>query len=165
VTLIHVRTLARAVFYPLLALIVGLGLGFAAYPQVVGHKLWLLSWAYTAIFNPPTYNAEAVTWIARQRLIKWYEEVPGFRILDWREFGEEARDFLIEFIDAAGNKVVKKKRVWVRWKLWTQNNGEDIIYGADPTMSDDLKVSVEDVAEDSERLRVSLKWLGGEIER
>lgn len=144
-TLIHVRTLARAVFYPLLALIVGLGLGFAAYPQIVGHKLWLLSWAYTAIFNPPAYNAEAVTWIARQRLIKWYEEVPGFCILDWREFGEEARDFLIEFIDRDGKTVVKKKRVWVRWKLWTQNNGEDMIYQGQPAADDSLVVTVEDV--------------------
>lgn len=144
-TLIHVKTLARAVFYPMLALIVGLGLGFAAYPQIVGHKLWLLSWAYQSIFDPPTYNAEAVTWIARRKLIGWYEDVPGFRILDWLEFGEEARDFLIEFIDRDGNTVVKKKRVWVRWKLWTQNNGEDILYQGEAAADDGLQIVIEDI--------------------
>lgn len=144
-TLIHVRTLARAVFYPLLALIVGLGLGFRAYPEIVGHKVWLISWAYQSIFHPPEYNAQAVTWIARQRLLGWYEGVPGFRILDWREYGEEGRDFLIEFIDRDGKTVVKKKRVWVRWKLWTQNNGEDIIYQGQPAADDSLVVTVEDV--------------------
>ena len=144
-TLIHVRTLARAVFYPLLALVLGLAIGFRAYPEIVGHKVWLISWAYQSIFHPPAYNAEAVTWIARQRLIRWYEEVPGFRILDWREFGEEARDFLIEFIDRDGKTVVTKKRVWVRWKLWTQNNGEDIIYQGQPAADDSLVVTVEDV--------------------
>lgn len=144
-TLIYVRTLARAVLYPLLALVLGLAIGFRAYPDIVGHKVWLISWAYQSIFHPPTYNPEAVTWIARSKLIGWYEGVPGFRILDWREFGEEARDFLIEFTDAAGNKVVKKKRVWVRWKLWTQNNGEDIIYGASPDSADILQIIIEDV--------------------
>ena len=72
---------------------------------------------------------------------------------------------MIEFIDAAGNKVVKKKRVWVRWKLWTQNNGEDIIYQGQPTADDSLVVTVEDVETGEERLRVSLRRLGGEIER
>lgn len=144
-TLIHVRTLARAVAYPLLALVLGLAIGFRAYPEIVGHKVWLISWAYQSIFHPPTYNAEAVTWIARRRLIGWYDDVPGFRIIDWREFGEEARDFLIEFLDRDGNKIVQKKRVWVRWKLWSQNNGEDIIYGESPDSVDALQVFVEDL--------------------
>lgn len=144
-TLIHVRTLARAVAYPVLALVLGLAIGFRAYPEIVGHKVWLISWAYQSIFYPPTYNPDAVTWIARQRLLGWYEGVPGFRILDWREWGEEARDFLIEFIDGEGKTVVKKKRVWVRWKLWTQNNGEDIIYQGQPAADDSLVVTVEDV--------------------
>ena len=145
-TLIHVRTLARVVCYPLLALVLGLAIGFRAYPEIVGHKVWLISWSYQSIFDPPIYNADAVTWIARQRLLGWYEGVPGFRIVDWREFGEEARDFLIEFVDSDGNKVVKKKRVWVRWKLWTQNNGEDIIYGASPDSADNLRIVIEDLA-------------------
>lgn len=144
-TLIDAKTLARAVCYPLLALVMGLAIGFRAYPEIVGHKVWLISWAYQSIFNPPEYNAEAVTWIARQRLIHWYEEVPGFRILSWREFGEEARDFLIQFVDAEGKTVVKKKRVWVRWKLWSQNNGEDIIYQGQPATDGSLVVTVEDV--------------------
>lgn len=144
-TMIHIRTLARAVLYPLLALVVGLGLGFAAYPQVVGHKLWLISWAYQSIFHPPEYNAEAVTIIARMRLAGWYEGVPGFRILEWREFGEEGRDFLIEYTGDDGSPVKKVKRVWVRWKLWAQNNGEDIIYGAEPERLDEVQFSIEDV--------------------
>lgn len=143
-TMIHIRTLARAVVYPLLALVVGLGLGFAAYPQVVGHKLWLISWAYQSIFHPPAYNAEAVTWIARHKLLGWYGELPGFRIVDWREFGEEAREYLIEYLDADGKTVRKVKRIWVRWKLWTQNNGEDHIYqGSGPDQSG-LIVTIED---------------------
>jgi len=96
--------------------------------------------------------------------MQWYGRLPKFRVVQMREWGEEARDFLVEY-EENGEAVQRMKRVWVRWKLWTQNNGEDIIYGADSTTSDDLKVSVEDVAEDNERLRVSLRWLGGEIDR
>ena len=118
-------------------------LGFAAYPQAVGHKLWLISWAYRSIFHQPVYDAEAVTRIARMRLIGWWEHVPGFRILDWREYGEEAREFLIEYVDRDGTTVQAVKRVWVRWKSWAQNNGEDIIYGAD---TDSLPfIEIEDV--------------------
>ena len=144
-TMIHVRTLARVVCYPLLALVLGLAIGFRAYPEIVGHKVWLISWAYQSIFNPPTYNADAVTWIARRKLLGWYGELPGFRILDWREFGEEARDYLIEYIDRDGNKKREKKRIWVRWKLWTQNNGEDIIYQGEQDAVGSLVVTVEDI--------------------
>lgn len=122
------RTLGRVVVYPLVFLLVGGGLGFAAYPQVIGHKIWLISWAYRCIFHPPAYDAETVTRIARMRLVGWWQDVPGFRILDWREFGEEAREFLIEYVDDDGTTVQAVKRVWVRWKSWSQNNGEGVIY-------------------------------------
>lgn len=143
--MIHVRTLARVILYPAIFLIAGLVVGFASHPQVVGHKLWLISWAYQSIFHPPTYNAEAVTLIARMRLTSWYGEVQGFRIIDWREYGEEARDFLIEYTGDDGKPVTERKRVWVRWKLWTQNNGEDIIYGNGPQRLDEVQFSVEDI--------------------
>lgn len=127
-TMIHIKTLARVVVYPLVFLIVGLVLGFAAYPQTVGHKLWLISWAYQSIFHPPQYNADVVTKIARRRLLDLYGRQPGFRIIDWREFGEEARDFLVEYVDEDGKPFQTVQRVWVRWKLWTQNLGEEIVY-------------------------------------
>ena len=126
---VHVRTLTRLVVYPALLLIGGAGLGFAAYPQVVGHKYWLVAWAYRSIFHPPKYDPERVTRIAKEKLINWWRDIPGFRIIDQRDFGEEAREFLVEHLDASGNVTQKAVRIWVRWKLWTQNNGEDIIYG------------------------------------
>lgn len=130
-TVIRVTTLARFIVYPLLLVVVGAALGFAAYPQVVGHKYWLASWAARAIFNPPIYDADKVTRIATERLTKWWRDVPGFTIIDWRDFGEEAREFRVEHLDADGKVVRKLVRVWVRWKLWSQNNGEEIIYQAD----------------------------------
>ena len=146
---VSVRTLARLVVYPLLLLIGGAGLGFAAYPQVVGHKYWLVSWAYRSIFNPPEYDAEKVTRIARERLLGWWKDIPGFRIIDQRDFGEEAREFLVEHLDASGNVTQKIVRIWVRWKLWSQNNGEDIIYQtAGP---DDIELIEIEVTEPCER--------------
>ena len=129
-TRIHVKTLCRVVVYPLLLIIGGASLGFAAYPQLVGHKYWLVSWAYRSIFNPPTYDAEKVTRIARERLLGWWRDIPGFTIIDQRDYGEEAREFLIEHLDDEGKVIRKIVRIWVRWKLWSQNNGEDIIYQA-----------------------------------
>jgi len=129
VTLIHVRTIARAVVYPLLLIIGGAALGFAAYPQVIGHKYWLVAWAYRSIFHPPKYDAEKVTRIARERLLGWWQDIPGFRIIDQRDFGEEAREFLVEYKGDEGELQQKVVRIWVRWKLWSQSNGEDIIYG------------------------------------
>jgi hypothetical protein len=146
---VSVRTLARVVVYPLLLLIGGAALGFAAYPQVVGHKYWLISWAYRSIFHPPKYNAEAVTRIATERLTKWWRDVPGFTIIDWRDFGEEAREFRVEHLDAEGNVVRKLVRVWVRWKLWSQNNGEEIIYKA--AGPDDIELIEIEVTESCER--------------
>src|SRR5210317_1718574 len=104
---VHVRTIARAVVYPMLLLIGGAGLGFAAYPQVIGHKFWLISWAYRSIFDPPKYDAEKETRIARERLLKWWRDIPGFRIIDQRDFGEEAREFLVEHLDASGTVTQK----------------------------------------------------------
>ena len=148
-TLIHVRTIARAVVYPLLLIIGGTALGFAAYPQVVGHKYWLISWAYRSIFDPPKYDAEKVTRIARERLLGWWRDIPGFRIIDQRDFGEEAREFLVEHLDSEGNVTRKIVRIWVRWKLWSQNNGEDIIYQA--AGPDDIELIEIEVAEPCER--------------
>ena len=128
-TLIHIRTLARAVCYPLLALVMGLAIGFRACPEIVGHKVWLIGWAYQSIFDPPEYNAQAVTRIAHGKLVGWYGHLPGFKVIRMREWGEEARDFFVEY-EEEGETVQRIKRVWVRWKLWSQNNGEDIIYQA-----------------------------------
>jgi hypothetical protein len=125
---VSVSTLARVVVYPLLLLIGGAALGFAAYPQIVAHKFWLVSWACRSIFTPPQYDAEKVTRIARERLVNWWRDIPGFRIIDQRDFGEEAREFLVEHLDADGKVNQKIVRIWVRWKLWSQNNGEGIIY-------------------------------------
>ena len=125
---IELRTLARVVIYPLVFLLVGGGLGFAAYPQVVGHKLWLISWAYQSIFHPAPYDAEAVTRIATARLLKHYGHKPGFRLIDWRDFGEEAREFRIELTGQDNQPTRHLIRIWVRWKNWAVNNGEDIIY-------------------------------------
>ena len=127
---VSVRTLARVVVYPLILLIGGAALGFAAYPQIVGHKYWLVAWAVRAIFSPPTYDAEKVSRIARERLLGWWKDIPGFTIIDQRDFGEEAREFLVEHLDADGKVIRKVVRIWVRWKLWSQNNGEGIIYQA-----------------------------------
>ena len=125
---IELKTLARVVIYPLVFLLVGGGLGFAAYPQVVGHKLWLISWAYQSIFHPAPYDSEAVTRIATARLLEHYGHKPGFRLIDWRDFGEEAREFRIELTGADNQPTRHLIRIWVRWKNWAVNNGEDIIY-------------------------------------
>ena len=125
---IELKTLARVVIYPLVFLLVGGGLGFAAYPQVVGHKLWLISWAYQSIFHPAPYDAEAVTRIATARLLKHYGHKPGFRLIDWRDFGEEAREFRIELTGEDNKPERQIVRIWVRWKNWAVNNGESIIY-------------------------------------
>ena len=140
--------IARVFVYPLLLLIGGAALGFAAYPQVVGHKVWLLSWAYRSIFTPPSYDAERVSRIARQKLVNWWQDIPGFRIIDQRDFGEEAREFLVEHLDSEGNVTRKIVRIWVRWKLWTQNNGEDIIYQA--AGPDDIELIEIEVTEPCE---------------
>ena len=126
---VSVRTLARVIVYPLLLVVGGAALGFAAYPQIVAHKYWLISWAYRSIFDPPKYDAEKVSRIARERLLGWWKDIPGFRIIDQRDFGEEAREFLVEYKGDEGEIQQKVVRIWVRWKLWSQNNGEDIIYG------------------------------------
>lgn len=94
------------------------------FPQIVGHKVWLIAWAYESIFHPPAYDATAVTQVARMRLTGWWEGVPGFRVLECRDFGEEAREFLVEYVDEEGAPVKRVVRVWVRWKPWTMNNGE-----------------------------------------
>ena len=125
---VEIKTLARVVIYPLVFLLVGGGLGFAAYPQVVGHKLWLISWAYQSIFHPAPYDAEAVTRIATARLLKHYGHKPGFRLIDWRDFGEEGREFRIELTGPDNQPTRHLIRIWVRWKNWAVNNGEDIIY-------------------------------------
>ena len=43
--------------------------------------------------------------------------------------GGAAREFLVEHLDADGKVTQKIVRIWVWRKLWSQNNGEDIIYG------------------------------------
>lgn len=128
-TMVHVSTIARAVIYPIIFVIIGGGLGFAAYPQVVGHKLWLISWAYQSIFHPAPYDPDAVTRIATMKLMAHWRHKPGFTLIDWRDFGEEAREFRIELTGPDGTPERKLIRVWVRWKNWAVNNGEDMFYG------------------------------------
>lgn len=147
---IQLKTLARVVIYPLVVLLVGLGLGFAAYPQVVGHKLWLISWAYQTIFHPPKYDAEAVTKIARMRLETHWGGKPGFRVLDWRDFGEEAREFLVELTGEDGKPTQTIIRIWVRWKPWAMNNGDGVILYSVPN---DVVVYTEIVSRDWESSR------------
>lgn len=127
-TMVHVSTIARAVIYPIILVIIGGGLGFAAYPQVVGHKLWLISWAYQSIFHPAAYDPDAVTRIATMKLMAHWSHKPGFTLIDWRDFGEEAREFRIELTGEDNKPERHLIRIWVRWKSWAVNNGEDIIY-------------------------------------
>jgi len=99
---IQLKTLARVIIYPLVFLVVGGGLGFAAYPQIIGHKIWLISWAYRSIFYPAPYDAEAVTRIATMKLMAHWSHKPGFTLIDWRDFGQEAREFRIELTGPDG---------------------------------------------------------------
>lgn len=139
------KTIARPVFYAAFLLLVGLCTGFVAYPQVVGHKLWLMSWAYQSIFRPPEYRAWAVTWIAERKLFAHFFDKEDVRILECREDGEEMRVFVVQYAGPDGHPVIENKRIWVRWKLWTQNNGEDLIYkGGEPRPQDSLIVEIQD---------------------
>ena len=71
---------------------------FSRHAAGVGHKAWLVSWAYADIFHPPTYDAEKVELIARLKLYAQFHDPRTIQILDHRPFGEEAIVYTIQHL-------------------------------------------------------------------
>ncbi len=104
---------------------------FSRHAAGVGHKAWLVSWAYADIFHPPTYDAEKVELIARLKLYAQFHDPRTIQILDHRPFGEEAIVYTIQHRNPDGSILQTEKLVWVHWKPWTMNNGETILRESD----------------------------------
>ena len=98
----------------------------------IGHKAWLVSWAYADIFHPPEYDPKKVEFIARLKLYAdLLQEPHTFHIVGSRPIGEECIIFSLEHFDSNERAVQSKRAIWVRWKPWTMNNGEKILQEAD----------------------------------
>ena len=105
---------------------------FERHAARIGHKAWLISWAYADIFHPPEYDPNKVEFIARLKLYAELLQQPHtFRIVGSRPIGEECIVFSLEHFDSNEGTVQSKKAIWVRWKPWTMNNGEEILQEAD----------------------------------
>ena len=104
---------------------------FSHHAAGVGHKAWLVSWAYADIFHPPKYDAEKVELIARVKLYAQFHDPRTIQILDHRPFGEEAIVYTIQHFKPDGSILQTEKLVWVHWKPWTMNNGETILRESD----------------------------------
>ena len=104
---------------------------FSRHAAGVGHKAWLVSWAYTEIFHPPKYDPIKVEQVARMKLYAQFRNPISVRILRYRPFGEECVVYTIEQSDSDGHKIQEERAVWVHWKPWTMNNGTTILREAD----------------------------------
>lgn len=103
----------------------------ARHAAAIGHKVWLVGWAYTDIFHPPKYDPEKVEHIARMKLYAQFRDPREVLILGHRPFGEECVIYKIETLDSVGRKRQHERIVWVHWKPWTMNNGTTILREAD----------------------------------
>jgi hypothetical protein len=104
---------------------------FSRHASRVGHKAWLMSWAYADIFHPPEYDAEKVEIIARLKLYAQFHDPRTIQILGHRPFGEEAVIYTIQHFKPDGSILQTEKLVWVHWKPWTMNNGTTILRESD----------------------------------
>ena len=104
---------------------------FSQHAAGIGHKAWLVSWAYADIFHPPEYDAEKVEMIARLKLYAQFHDPRTIQILDHRPFGEEAIVYTVQHFKPDGSILQTEKIVWVHWKPWTMNNGETILRESD----------------------------------
>lgn len=103
----------------------------ARHAAAIGHKVWLVGWAYTDIFHPPKYDPEKVEHIARMKLYAQFRNPSEVRILGHRPFGEECVIYKIETFDSDSRKRQQERIVWVHWKPWTMNNGDTILRETD----------------------------------
>ncbi len=103
----------------------------ARHAAAIGHKVWLVGWAYTDIFHPPKYDPEKVEHIARMKLYAQFRNPSEVRILGHRPFGEECVIYKIETFDSDSRKRQQERIVWVHWKPWTMNNGTTILRESD----------------------------------
>ena len=103
----------------------------ARHAAAIGHKVWLVGWAYTDIFHPPKYDPEKVEHIARMKLYAQFRDPSEVRILGHRPFGEECVIYKIETFDSDSRKRQQERIVWVHWKPWTMNNGTTILRESD----------------------------------
>ena len=104
---------------------------FSQHAAGIGHKAWLVSWAYADIFHPPEYHAEKVEIIARKKLYAQFDDPRTIQILSHRPFGEEGVIYTIQHFKPDGSILQTEKLVWVHWKPWTMNNGTTILHEAD----------------------------------
>ena len=104
---------------------------FSQHAAGIGHKAWLVSWAYADIFHPPEYDAEKVEIIARLKLYAQFHDPRTIQILDHRPFGEECVIYTIQHLKPDGSAFQTEIPVWVHWKPWTMNNGTTILHEAD----------------------------------
>ena len=104
---------------------------FSRHAAGIGHKAWLVSWAYADIFHPPEYDEEKVEIIARLKLYAQFDDPRAIQILSHRPFGEEGVLYTIQHFKPDGSILQTEKLVWVHWKPWTMNNGTTILHEAD----------------------------------
>ena len=104
---------------------------FSRHAVGIGHKAWLVSWAYADIFHPPEYDAEKVEIIARLKLYAQFHDPRTIQILTHRPFGEECVIYTIQHFKPDGSILQTEKLVWVHWKPWTMNNGTTILRESD----------------------------------
>ena len=104
---------------------------FSRHAAGIGHKAWLVSWAYADIFHPPEYDAEKVEVIARLKLYAQFPDPRTIQILNHRPFGEECVIYTIQHLKPDGSKLQTENPIWVHWKPWTMNNGTTILHEAD----------------------------------
>lgn len=104
---------------------------FSRHAAEIGHKAWLVSWAYADIFHPPEYDAERVEMIARLKLYAQFHDPLTIEILEHRPFGEECVVYKIKHFKPDGSTLHTERPIWVHWKPWTMNNGSTILHEAD----------------------------------
>lgn len=101
---------------------------FERHAGVIGHKAWLISWAYADIFHPPEYDPKKVESMARVKLFDDLVHEPhNPQVVGARAFGEECIIFRLEYFDPEQGLVQSERAVWVHWKPWTMNNGYKIL--------------------------------------
>ncbi len=104
---------------------------FSRHAAEIGHKAWLVSWAYADIFHPPEYDAEKVEMIARLKLFTQFHDPRTIEILEHRPFGEECVIYKIKLFKPDGSTFHTERPIWVHWKPWTMNNGSTILHETD----------------------------------
>ena len=124
----YARVIARTIFYQLLALFIGISLGFLVRPEYWGNRAPIIQRSVRHIFFPIEYNEDIegfIISIGRSRLFyeivtelgnvpKLFEIVKGS---EWVE-GEERYRCEYQYVDEKGNLDVHKYVTRVNWKPW-----------------------------------------------